>query len=56
MGGGLHPEQETSAQAPAQAAGSGTPGGDAGVLGFGVHFVTLAFSAKISKFLTSIMS
>ncbi len=26
------------------------------VLGFGVHFVTLAFSSKISKFLTQIMS
>ena len=26
------------------------------VLGFGVHFVTLAFSNKISKFLTQIMS
>ena len=26
------------------------------VLGFGIHFVTLAFSDRISKFLTSIMS
>ncbi|WP_067959903.1 hypothetical protein [Nitrosopumilus sp. Nsub] len=26
------------------------------VLGFGVHFVTLAFSSRISKFLTQIMS
>ena len=26
------------------------------VLGFGVHFVTLGFSSKISKFLTQIMS
>ncbi|MBT3329184.1 MAG: hypothetical protein HOE93_03395 [Nitrosopumilus sp.] len=26
------------------------------VIGFGVHFVTLAFSNKISKFLTKIMS
>ncbi|MGY5141860.1 MAG: hypothetical protein ACW9WZ_02325 [Nitrosopumilus sp.] len=26
------------------------------ILGFGVHFVTLAFSGRISKFLTSIMS
>lgn len=26
------------------------------VIGFGTHFVTLAFSAKISKFLTKIMS
>lgn len=26
------------------------------VVGFGVHFVILAFSSKISKFLTSIMS
>ena len=26
------------------------------ILGFGVHFVTLAFSSKISKFLTQIMS
>jgi len=26
------------------------------VLGFGVHFVTLAFAGKISKFLTQIMS
>ncbi|QUC64703.1 hypothetical protein NsoK4_09895 [Nitrosopumilus sp. K4] len=26
------------------------------ILGFGVHFVTLAFSSKISKFLTNIMS
>ncbi len=26
------------------------------VLGFGVHFVTLAFSGRISKFLTNIMS
>jgi len=26
------------------------------VLGFGVHFVTLAFASKISKFLTQIMS
>ena len=26
------------------------------VLGFGVHFVTLAFSSRISKFLTQLMS
>ena len=26
------------------------------VLGFGVHFVTLAFAGKISRFLTQIMS
>ena len=26
------------------------------VVGFGVHFVTLAFAGKISKFLTNIMS
>jgi hypothetical protein len=26
------------------------------IIGFGVHFVTLAFSNKISKFLTKIMS
>ena len=26
------------------------------VIGFGVHFVTLAFSNKISKFLTKIMN
>ena len=26
------------------------------VLGFGIHFVTLAFAGKISKFLTQIMS
>ena len=26
------------------------------VLGFGVHFVTLAFTSRISKFLTQIMS
>ena len=26
------------------------------IVGFGVHFVILAFSSKISKFLTSIMS
>jgi hypothetical protein len=26
------------------------------ILGFGVHFVTLAFSSRISKFLTQIMS
>lgn len=26
------------------------------VLGFGVHFVTLAFAGRISKFLTQIMS
>ncbi len=26
------------------------------VLGFGVHFLTLAFSSRISKFLTQIMS
>ncbi|EPA06766.1 hypothetical protein [Candidatus Nitrosarchaeum limnium] len=26
------------------------------VIGFGVHFLTLAFSSKISKFLTNIMS
>jgi hypothetical protein len=26
------------------------------VIGFGVHFVTLAFSNRISKFLTKIMS
>lgn len=26
------------------------------VLGFGIHFVTLAFSDKISRFLVSIMS
>ncbi|WP_428325215.1 hypothetical protein [Nitrosopumilus sp.] len=26
------------------------------IVGFGVHFVTLAFAGKISKFLTNIMS
>ena len=26
------------------------------ILGFGVHFVTLAFAGRISKFLTKIMS
>ncbi|EGG41625.1 hypothetical protein Nlim_1424 [Candidatus Nitrosarchaeum limnium SFB1] len=26
------------------------------VIGFGVHFLTLVFSSKISKFLTNIMS
>lgn len=26
------------------------------VIGFGIHFITLAFSSKISKFLTNIMS
>ena len=26
------------------------------IVGFGIHFVTLAFSTKISKFLTNIMS
>ncbi|CAD6368539.1 conserved hypothetical protein [metagenome] len=26
------------------------------VIGFGAHFLTLAFSSKISKFLTNIMS
>ncbi|MFB5604900.1 MAG: hypothetical protein ACE5Q5_05790 [Nitrosarchaeum sp.] len=26
------------------------------IVGFGVHFVTFAFSGKISKFLTNIMS
>jgi len=26
------------------------------VVGFGIHFFTLAFSSKISKFLTNIMS
>jgi hypothetical protein len=26
------------------------------IVGFGVHFIILAFSSKISKFLTSIMS
>jgi hypothetical protein len=26
------------------------------VLGFGVHFITLAFASRISKFLTQIMS
>ena len=26
------------------------------IIGFGVHFVTLAFSSKISKFLTRLMS
>lgn len=26
------------------------------IVGFGVHFFTLAFSSKISKFLTNIMS
>ena len=26
------------------------------VIGFGIHFVTLAFSSKISKFLTDVMS
>ena len=26
------------------------------ILGFGVHFITLAFSSRISKFLTQIMS
>jgi|TARA_B110000438_G_scaffold131867_1_gene127947 hypothetical protein len=26
------------------------------ILGFGVHFITLAFASRISKFLTKIMS
>ena len=26
------------------------------IIGFGVHFITLAFSSRISKFLTKIMS